>query len=156
MARALISDPFHNFRFHAIASQAGSLLPFGDAQAGFTTISLPTKTIEVAEYKEGTMTFRRKYPGEMTVDDVTLGRGVSKAGTEMIRLIEATQTGKEYRFDVTIRHYHRKDISTTADNAANLTLAGTPARTIQLFNAFGTSVKVGSDLDSMRFYISVK
>lgn len=157
MARALATDPFHNFRFQVTAAPVRGLTdPLGEVQAGFTNVTLPTKSIENVEYKEGTMVFRRKYPGDMTVDDVTMTRGVSKEGTEFLRWIEAAQTGAEYRADISIYHYHRSDISGTQAGAPNLTFAGTPSRQIQLREAFPISVKPGSDLDSLSSDISLQ
>jgi len=156
MARAMVSDPFHNFRFQVTATQPGAVAPFGVAEAGFTNVTLPTKSIEQVEYQEGTMIVRRKYPGNMTVDDVTLTRGVAAEGTEFMRWIEATQTGKEYRADININHYHREDIADTETAAANYTLAGTPSRIVQLREAFPVSVKPGSDMDSLSSDISLQ
>jgi len=155
MARAMATDPYHNFRFAVSVAQVGALLPFGDAQAGFSNITLPTKSFENVEYKEGTMVFRRKYPGDVTVDDVTFTRGVSKEGTEFMRWAERVQTGKEYRADVSILQYHRDNTSATAVGAGAFTLAAA-SRSIILKEAFPISVKPGSDLDSLSSDISLQ
>ena len=157
MARAMATDPFHNMRFQVTAAPVGGLVnPLGEIEAGFTNATLPTKSIENVEYKEGTMSFRRKYPGEMTLDDVTFTRGVSKEGTEFLRWVESTQTGKEYRADLSVFQYHREDISGTEAGSPNLTIGGAPSRIITLKEAFPISVKPGSDLDSLSSDISLQ
>lgn len=147
MARAMIDDPFHNFRFHVKAS--GNEL--GPVDAGFTSVTLPTHSVEGVEYKEGTMVYRRKFPGDPTFDDVTLSRGVTKAGSEFHTWIMSVTNGQEYRADLDILQFHRTDITDQSDFSGL-----TPLRTIKLYECFPISVKPGSDLDSLSSDISVQ
>jgi phage tail-like protein len=151
MARAMITDPFETMRFHVKATKAGSLDPLGPVAAGFNSVTLPTQTIESAEYKEGVMVYRRKYPGETTFDDVTFTRGVTVVGSEFWHWVNATSSGREYRVDMQILHFHRDNITDKADFS---TL--TPSRIIKCYECFPLSVKTGSDMDSLATEISIQ
>lgn len=152
MPRAQSTDFFHAMRFHVTTTGRGGTgaSPLG-AQGGFTTCVMPEHTIELVEYKEGTYVYRRKYPGDTTVSDITLTRGVVKAGTELFAWILATTFGNEYRVDMTIRQFHRDDVVGLSDytNAK-------PSRTIDCYECFPIRVKPGSDFDSQSSEISLQ
>ena len=151
MARAMVSDPFHALRFAVAVTPAGSLNPFGLPTAGFNSVTLPTQTQELAEYKEGNMLYRRKYPGDTTFDAVTLSRGVTVVGNEFWNWLNQTARNGEYRVDMEIRHFHRDDITDENDFSQV-----TPSRTIKCFECLPSSTKVGSDMDSMTSDISLQ
>ena len=151
MSRSHITDPFQTFRFHVKATKAGSLEPLGPVAAGFNSVTLPTQTIESAEYKEGIMVYRRKFPGDTTFDDITLTRGVTVVNSEFWNWVNATSSGREYRVDLQILHFHRDNITDQSDFS---TL--TPSRIIDCYECFPLSVKSGSDMDSMTSEISIQ
>lgn len=154
MARAQSADYFHNFKFHVSAeSNALGLVTEG----GFSTCSLPEVTLDVIEYKEGIHVYKRKFPGNPTVSDVSLGRGVAKTRTAFMRWILACIEGREYRADVTIWHFHRDDITLYGLDADPNTIPGANAgRIIKLKNAFGIRHKPGSDFDSQGTEVSIE
>ena len=47
-------------------------------EAGFSAVTTPEATVEAVEYKEGTMIYTRKFPGNPTQSDITLSRGVAR------------------------------------------------------------------------------
>jgi phage tail-like protein len=153
MPRSQSTDPFQTFRFHVTATKAGGngIDPFGPVAAGFMSVSLPTINVESVEYKEGTMVYRRKFPGDVTFDDITLTRGVVSKGSELWNWINECARGKEYRIDLEIKHFHRQDI-VDKDDFTTLT----PSRVIKCFNCFPISVKPGSDLDAQSSEVSVQ
>lgn len=152
MPRAQSTDFFHAMRFHVTATGRGGSgqTPFG-VQGGFTTCVMPEHTIELVEYKEGIYVYRRKFPGDTTVSDITLTRGVVKAGTELFKWILDTTFGREYRVDMTIRHFHRDDVVGLADYTS-----AKPSRTIDCFECFPIRVKPGSDFDGQSSEISLQ
>jgi phage tail-like protein len=151
MARALISDPFHAFRFHVKVTSVNGRPALGDVTAGFTNVTLPTQSVESAEYKEGIWVYRRKFPGDPTFDDITFSRGVTTAGTEFWSWINETARSLEYRADLEIHHFHRSDVPEQVDFSG---LTG--SRVIKVYEAFPISVKPGSDMDSVSSEISLQ
>jgi phage tail-like protein len=151
MARAMVSDPFHAFRFVVSVTPVGGLTPFGLATAGFNSVTLPTQTQELAEYKEGSWLLRRKYPGDTTFDAVTLSRGVTSVGNEFWQWINQTSRNLEYRVDMEIKHFHRDDVQDINDFSQS-----TPSRVVKCFECLPTSVKAGSDMDSLSSDISLQ
>ena len=152
MARAQALDPFHAFRFQVkVSNKQYGANPFGPASAGFNSVTLPTMSLESVEYKEGVMVFRRKFPGDVTVDDVTMSRGVTTNGSEFFTWMSATKSGAEYRVDLDIHQMHRTDVAGQADFTAV-----TGSRVIKLKECFPISVKVGSDMDSQSSEISLQ
>lgn len=151
MARAMLSDPYHNFRFHVTATLAGSLVPFGDVTAGFTAVTMPEKTVESVEYKEGTMVFRRKFPGDVTFGTITLSRGVAGKTGEFYGWAAQTSAGGQYRVDLVIHQHHRTSVTDEKD-----TTQKSATRKINCFEAFPVRYKPGSDLESTSSDISIQ
>jgi phage tail-like protein len=152
VARAMSTDPFHAFRFQVkVANKQYKGDPLGPTTAGFNSVSLPTMNGEVVEYKEGVWVMRRKFPGDVTVDDVTLSRGVTVKSSEFFTWMDMTKKGAEYRVDLNIHHMHRSDIASQADFTAV-----TGSRIIKLKECLPVSVKVGSDMDSQSSEISLQ
>lgn len=151
MARAMVSDPFHSFRFLVSVTKAGSLEPFGPASAGFNSVTLPTQTTEMAEYKEGSMLYRRKYPGDTTFDTVTLSRGVTVKGNEFWNWMNQSSRNGEYRVDLEIKHLHRSDVTDLDDFST-----ATASRTIKCYECVPATVKPGSDMDALTSDISLQ
>ena len=151
MARAVLTDPYHNFRYHVKATKAGAIDPLGPVSAGFTAVTMPEQTVEVAEYKEGTMVYRRKFPGDVTFAPITLSRGVVGNTSEFWTWLNQTAQGGEYRIDLEIHQFHRTDVPGEA-NYANLTAK----RIIRCFECVPTRVKPGSDMESTSSDISIQ
>jgi phage tail-like protein len=148
-ARSQSDDPFSMNRFHVVDTEG--YLNLSTPAAGFNTCVVPEINIEVAEYKEGIWTYRRKYPGETTFTPVTFTKGVVKNDTSMFRWIMAAAENRRYRSNIIIKHYHRDDVTGLIDyrNAR-------PYREYQCFNVVPTRVKLGTDMDSMASDISIE
>lgn len=145
MARATSSDPFSVNRFHV--TDTNSLL----GSAGFNSVTMPEISVEMVEYKEGTELYRRKFAGETTFQAVTMTRGVVKGNTSLLEWILAASQNKAYRTDITIKVFHRDDVS----GLVNYTTAA-PERIITLKDAFPTRVKLGTDLDAMASEVMIE
>lgn len=128
--------------------EGGSLV---GAESGFTTATMPEITVEQVEYKEGVYLYRRKYPGDVTFSDITLTKGVAKKDTNFYKWVRAAFLGKEYRVDLSIKHFHRDDVKDL-----NSFVNATPKRTINAYQAFPTRVKPGSDFDAQASDVSLE
>lgn len=143
MARAASTDPYQGFRFHVIDPTGGNL----DPVAGFKSVSTPNISLNAVEYREGTYTFTRKFPGVPTVGEVVLGRGVLKGTSDFFAWISRTVLGgrigegvrREYRTDLLIQQYHVTD---------EFGSDGTPSRVINIKNCFPTDCKPTGDFDA--------
>jgi phage tail-like protein len=178
VARSQSTDYLHNMRFQVetsaptgvpgdITSQAA---PGSGPEAGFSNCSIPEATVEAVEYKEGQFLYTRKYPGNVTFGDVTLSRGVALVeGGFWLWIATVIMGTAEYRMDVTIKHYHRTNVTTTTvdsvlpgiqnpptdlllDSGVN---AVPPARQYRLYNAFPGRHKFASDLDATDSAVSI-
>lgn len=157
MARAVSTDVFQSHRFH-IRSVNGDTLE-AVSEGGFQSITLPDVSLDIVEYKEGIMAWKRKYPGIPSVSDVTLTRGVARTRTRFWEWVLAAIQGGEYRCDLEIYHFHRDELlalgDTDSGNSPNLP---TPSagRRIKLINCFGATYKPGSDFDAMASEVSIE
>jgi phage tail-like protein len=154
MARAETTDFLHSFRFHVTADDGAPAGAVFDTQAGFNTVTTPEMSVEVAEYKEGIYTFTRKYPGNPSMNDLTLTRGVVKSDSKFMEWVQAAISGAEYRTDLDIRHYHREDFGSFAE--VETSARGTAARIYQVSNAMPLRVKVAGDLDAATSDVSIQ
>ncbi len=155
--RAAAEDLMQGFRFHVTAQNKDGDDPleftelgdtFGQAQAGFQSVTIPEVTTEAVEYREGTSKWTQKYPGPPTVSDCTLMRGVAMEDTTFFTWVMSAVDGKEYRSDVTIWHYQRAEM----DQAA---VAGVSNRRYLCGNAFATRAKPSGDFDSTSGEVSL-
>jgi phage tail-like protein len=157
MARPQTTDPYQNFRFHVILASPGSgesevdYFDRGNA-AGFQAVTMPTMSLESVEYKEGIHTFKRKFPGVPSFDQVTLSRGVTTNQSDFFRWINQTTSGYAYRYDLIIKHYHRFDTQIPGQGFSDRRAS----REIKIYNAFPVSYKPGSDLDSVGSDVSLQ
>lgn len=164
MARGVATDFIHSMRYQVVIADpnVATFSPSGRADAGFTTVTTPEATIEAVEYKEGTFVYTRKYPGNPTVSDISLSRGVARADSTfwdwLRRVIEGSG---EYRADIDINHFHREDAllrardqTGTEGNFTNINL-DTPARIYHVKEAFPIRHKVAGDLDATASEISI-
>lgn len=170
MARSQQTDFLHSMRFHvtAIIAQGGATdldlnasVQQGKAQAGFSSVTTPEATVEAVEYREGTYVYTRKQPGNPTLADITMQRGVARADSSFWKWLRVVIEGSgEYRADLQISHYHR-DRALTREypaqgtvNLASIDL-NNPARIYHVHEAFPTRHKVAGDLDATASEISL-
>jgi phage tail-like protein len=178
MARAQATDYLHNMRFQVETSAptgapgdiTSAAVPGSGPEAGFSACTIPEATIEAVEYKEGQFLYIRKYPGNVTFGDVTLSRGVALVEGGFWLWIATVINGvAEYRMDVTIKHYHRTNVTPTTANPVlpgiqnppvdllldSGPMAVPPARQYRLYNAFPSRHKFASDLDATDSAVSI-
>ncbi|CAB4203552.1 Bacteriophage T4, Gp19, tail tube [uncultured Caudovirales phage] len=153
MARAQASDPLHGFRFHVRTEVKEFLFHGGDenigGEAGFQSVTVPEVSMEAVEYREGTMTYTRKYPGVPTVTDITLMRGATKKDTAFWNWTKAAIEGGEYRTDLVIYHFHR-------DAKEHLKVGDlTKARQYVCRECLPLRVKPAGDLEAMASEVSL-
>lgn len=170
MARPQVSDFLHSMRFHVTSSIAtggaadlnlNASVTQGKAQAGFSSVTTPEATSEAVEYREGTYIYARKFPGNPTVSDITMQRGVARQDSSFWKWLRVVIEGSgEYRADLQIMHFHR-DRALTREYPAQGTvnLSGinldSPARIYHIKEAFPTRHKVAGDLDATASEISI-
>jgi phage tail-like protein len=164
----------HSMRFQVTAQKADAsvllsptlLAGDGRPQAGFSAVTTPEVSSEPVDYREGTFVYARKYPGAPTIADITLSRGVTRGDSTfwdwMRQVVEGVGGSGEYRADLTISHYHRKEAldkglpASTPPPAANLNIdTSTPARQYFVHEAFPIRHKVAADLDATASEISI-
>jgi phage tail-like protein len=166
MARTAFSDYLHNMRFHADAIDLAGvdrLVVDGRPQAGFSAITTPEYTVEVAEYKEGQMVYTQKYPGNATVNDITLSRGAATTDSAFYDWIRQVIEGTgDYRATLSIKHYHRvgglqqEAYPATGNPAVTDINIAFPLRTYTVFEAWPTRHKVSGDLEATSSDISLQ
>ena len=146
MPRAQSTDYYHAMKFQVIDSEN-----FLNPLAGFTTVSNPEQTMEVAEYKEGLWTYTRKQLGNPSFSDVSLAHGIVKNDTAFYDYIRQAAEGSPVRTDFQIYHFHRDDVEGLLEYSN-----ATPSRIIRCFNALPIRVKFGSDFDAAASDISIE
>jgi len=171
MARALNTDYLHSMRYHVVLNPGSTVNPLidfaapGRPDAGFSNVTTPEATVEAVEYKEGTMVYTQKYPGNPTMSDITLSRGVARADSSFWQWIKIAMEGApsgsaeaEYRADVDIKHFHREtalqQTQPAVGNQEGLNV-DFPARTYHIKQAFPIRHKVAGDLDATASEISI-
>jgi phage tail-like protein len=167
MARAVAGDFLHSMRFHVRVVQEDRVTLQPDAEiradAGFSMVSIPEATLEAVEYKEGTMIYTRKQPGNVTISDISMSRGVTRRDSSFWNWARKTIEGSgEYRVDLHVEHFHRVGSLTREDsNGSNPNLdkmnsdARSPARIYRIFEAFPIRHKPAGDLDATASEISI-
>lgn len=170
MARAVNTDYLHSMRFHVTALFAGSttnnpLNNDSSPSAGFMSVSTPEATTEAVEYREGTYNYPRKFPGNTTVSDCSMQKGVARDDGTFWNWLRFVIEGfsepdiSDYRADLTIFHYDRRVLQGTdaayAQNGSSTFSTANAARTYKLENAFPTRHKVAADLDASSSDISI-
>lgn len=169
MARPLNTDYLHSMRYQVTTNDGNNplinLTPDGRPEAGFSAVTTPEATVEAVEYKEGTMIYTQKYPGNPSMSDITLSRGVARLDSSFYRWMRLVMEGApvgsaeaEYRTDLDIKHFHRDTALTgNIQGTENLTSITTdnPARIYRVKQAFITRHKVAGDLDATASEISI-
>jgi phage tail-like protein len=171
MARAQITDYLQSMRFFANVTNAGGATRLNlntgttggsTPQAGFSTCSTPEATVESVDYKEGEWVYTRKFPGNPSMGDITMERGVTRGDSSFWDWLRVVIEGSgEYRADIDILHFHRdnalsRPFPTTGavPNLTNLDLQF-PARVYHVHEAFPTRHKVAADLDATASEVSI-
>lgn len=152
--RAMTSDPFNNARF--FVTDSGGFLKrdtIVEAVAGFNTCTMPEMSQAHVEYQEGIWTYKRKFPGDVTFNTVTLTKGVMLREYSFYKWMKAAAENRAYRTKLSIWQFHRDDIKGAKvfdfRNAK-------PSRIIHLHQALPGRNKIGSDLDATSHEISIE
>ncbi len=148
-ARSQSTDPFLLNRFHVVDTDG--FLNLATPAAGFQTCTMPQINLENHEYCEGLWTYRRKYVGSATFDDITMTKGVVKNDTSFYKWVLGGAEGYKYRTNLIIKHFHRDDITGMLDYSN-----AKPYREILLYNAIPQNTKLGADFDAMGSDISLE
>lgn len=172
MARAAQSDFLHSMRFHVTTDFGTQNSPLNiqfdgsgttEVPAGFMSCTTPEATTEAVEYREGTFNYARKFPGNTTVSDVTLQKGVTQGNSRFWAWLRVVIEGSgDYRCNMSIKHFNRNVLARPVPpsagaipNATNAATTATPSRTYQLYEAFPIRHKVAADLDASSSDISI-
>jgi len=138
MPRAVESDPYLSGRFHVIDSEG-----FLDVQGSFKSVTTPEVTLTVAEYKEGTQRYKRKFPSNPEVSDIEAMKGVFRRESAIGQWMFDAILGRKYRTDMEILEFHHSDTENLEDF-----INASASRRLKLFEAFPSRLKAGSDKDS--------
>jgi phage tail-like protein len=168
MARSMETDFLNGMRFHVVATGIAGrryLSPPGRPEAGFSAVTTPEVSAESVEYREGTTVYTFKYPGVPSMGgDITMSRGVARRDTTLydwmkVVLEGSTADGGEYRADVDIKQFHRREVlvgdPTAPQNFNTIDVNSAPAKTYRIFNAFPTRCKPAADFDATSSDVSV-
>lgn len=179
MARAQATDFLQNFRFHVVTIKAaGEVLwePIGyertdegttggntaiKSEAGFQSCSLPDTSMDAVEYREGTYKYTKKFAGVPTIGDVSLMRGVVVKDLAFYNWMVRAVGGSEYRADIGIKQFTRKNVSDpggTGSIATGAEYAEVPvdcARIYKCYECLPTRSKGGGDLDATSSEVSM-
>jgi len=144
MARSIETDPYHDFRYHLVDPAGGNL----DAVAGFTNVTMPDVTVEMAPYREGVMKWTQKYPGPQGVGQVTMTKGVFRRESDLYKwIMKVIDGGQDYRSDVILQEYHISD---------EFGIQGTPSRVTRLRECWPVACKPTSDKDATSAAVSLQ
>lgn len=163
MARAEDSDYLQNFRFHAYVMndaqkaflQTGGtneLFTADGGKAGFQSITLPDRTFEATEYREGTHKYTKKFPGPATYGESSFMRGITQRESAFYDWGSANEGGATYRADIIVQHFHRDD--GTAESGSE-GFSDEPVRTYRYHQAFCIRDKPSGDLDATSGEVSI-
>jgi phage tail-like protein len=157
--RSANTDYYHNFRFHVGVAGWDGVDYLSTTQAGFNTCTTPEYTLEATEYREGIYSYTRKFPGIVTVSDITLGRGVVRTASRFYEWMVRAVEGGEYRADVTIYHYHR--VGKEPDESAGVS-GGSPRDDLRYAKRYNCKeclpirFKPAGDLDATASDVSIQ
>lgn len=171
MARAASSDYLHSMRFHVTTNFSDTNLNIDNSgtanvPAGFMSVTTPEATTEAVEYREGTYNYPKKFPGNTTVSDCTLQKGVVPNYSIFWAWLRIVIEGEgDYRCDMTIKHFNRSVLKNQALTGTNKASVGSSMATFDpsgkatreyvLYQAFPTRHKVAADLDASSSDISI-
>ena len=147
------TDYYHSFRF-GVTDSVGYIQ--NSLVAGFSNCSLPEHSVDHMEYSEGIWTYSKMYPGRSTFSTVTLSRGVVKAYTAFAQWITAVAEGGNYRTNVTIFQYHRKDLEGKSSGPEFAVGSLTASRKIVCYNCVPIRFRPGQDFDPMSSDLTIQ
>jgi len=126
-----------NFRFHVLDPAGGNL----DPVAGFTSVSTPDITIDVADYREGIFRWTRKFPGVQSVGDVQLTKGTARRDSDFFKWVLKVINGgvATYRTDLVVMEFHITD---------EFGINGAPSRIMRCRECFPSMDKPMADKDA--------
>jgi phage tail-like protein len=116
-------------------------------------------SVDATEYREGTTTYTKKFPGIPKVGEISLSKGVARkdygngvANDFLKWVLQCVNGGASatptYRADLAILEYH------ITDEWGNGT-GGTPSKKILAYECFPTSVKLTGDKDASSSDIAI-
>lgn len=156
MSRAQVNDPLQSFRFHVAATDLEDAISFAGgiegAEAGFQSVTIPEISVEMTEYREGTMRFTKKFPGIPTVTDMTLMRGMMKTDTVFHDWVMKAATTGEYRTELIVWIYHRSDDTSAVESP---TASFESGRAIKCKECAPLRSKPAGDLDATSGEVSL-
>jgi phage tail-like protein len=160
MARPYAQDYLQSMRFQVKCVDPQSFsLDGAEADAGFMSVSTPEATTEAVEYREGTYNYPRKFPGNTTVADISMQRGVVLKDTAFWSWMSIVIHGEgEYRSDINIYHYDRSVLKKNVPNYSGtsaIAASSIGGRIYHLYQAFPIRCKVAGDLDATSSDVSV-
>jgi phage tail-like protein len=125
-----------NYRFHVVDPIGGNL----DPVAGFTSVSTPDITVDVADYREGLFRWTQKFPGIQSVGEVQLSKGTVRRDTDFFNwLLKVINGAETYRTDIAIYEYHITD---------TFGLTGGASRILNCRECFPSMTKPMADKDA--------
>jgi phage tail-like protein len=144
MARTVAEDHFQSYRFRVFEVDGNAAAVFAGETpvAGFTTVTTPEVTVEMAEHRTGSEKYTRKYPGPPTYGEGTMTRGLLKGDNTFYNWLQKYLTGQPFRTDLIVRMY---------DQTAWAVDGGVPEEFIaeeKWKECFPNSIKLMGDLDA--------
>lgn len=144
MARSVETDPYHDFRYHLVDPAGGNL----DPVAGFTDVSMPDITVEMAPYREGVDRWTRKFPGPQSVGTCTLTKGVFRRDSDLYKwIMKVIDGGQDYRSDIILQEFHISD---------EFGIQGSPSRVTRMLECWPVAGKFTSDKSATSSAVSVQ
>lgn len=117
MARTTAEDQIQSFRFRVFEVDGGPSVFAGETPiAGFTTVTTPEVTSEVATYRTGADKTTKKLLGPVEVGEATLSRGILIGDNTMYNWVLAYQNKTPFRTDLEIRVYNQEGDGTSPDD----------------------------------------
>ena len=138
MARLPAQDSLQSFRFRVREIDGTNFMK--NTEAGFKQATLPEVSMETAEHRVGNKKYAEKYPGVVSVGDISLMKGIASADSDFWDWAKAYLNRSAYRADLLIMVYGQIEDGTTD--------LDTPLRVLKCYNCFPIRVKVLGDLDS--------
>jgi phage tail-like protein len=117
MARTTAEDQIQSFRFRVFEVEGGPGI-FADENpvAGFTTITTPEATAEMATHRTGSEKTTRKFLGPVEYGDVTMSRGILLGDSTFYNWLERYRNKQPFRTDLEVRVYNQEGDGTSPDD----------------------------------------
>jgi phage tail-like protein len=117
MARTTAEDQIQSFRFRVFEDASGPGI-FADENpiAGFTTVTTPEITSEMATHRTGSEKTTKKFLGSVEYGDGTMTRGILLGDSTFYNWIERYRNKQPFRTDLEIRVYNQEGDGTSPDD----------------------------------------